>query len=534
MQVAIYREGLGCIPPEHDTSKPTVPIPTFIIIRNLDHLKVTFIKCTKAAADIANKFLESKHAAILLAHRTEGEMKIICKLHTDQENLRKLSENWEKNVIAAVNEILSGFDTQSITCLPKCWKDICSRIARYKQENAAELSLAMISEQSDIHQLHIVSTGSKLQGLVCDVQKICQDVQESQDQVTESMDVSLAKLEVLRKMDFVGNFKKQLPKISTKLDTKNKKLMLKGNPKDMLTAVKQVYDILKDLVEKTIPVSSMMLKVISSAEGWQYFTDCLKASNLSSVIECAANPSSIIITALKDQCDQTEDVLQKTIVESQLPIDPDSIPGLKSPEWSAFLQENIATFPGKIEIALSKDFSTLAIVSTDDLCDYIRETLDNYMRDHTIKKQFIPAAAGCIRLLRTYSYDEIKQIIQDFSKYGVKITDGIKDGEPGFDIEGVSDGFNHSIARLKELIMTVEYDSSVVNQPGLPKFLLSKEGRMLMSGAETSHRVAFEILDLAEQERPPDGNSSKVMKPRFEELDSVVTEHGTAIKVTII
>lgn len=135
--------------------------------------------------------------------------------------------------------------------------------------------------------------------MVGDLQKICQDIQEGSEQMTDSIDVTTAKLEVLQKMKYVEHMKNQLPTADTELDMSSKKVKLRGNSKDILTASKLVYDAINELVEKTVPMSPLTLKIIRSSEGWDYITDNMNANNLLSLIYCAVHSDRIIITGKK-------------------------------------------------------------------------------------------------------------------------------------------------------------------------------------------------------------------------------------------
>ena len=116
LKVRAYRDKFGIIPPNHDTTQPSVQIPTHVNITGIDPFILQYWRNIPLAREHLKKELAKLHSELDPNFNTDKELRILCTITEDDIEARSQVKAWATNVNESVNALVGGIQVKRRLC----------------------------------------------------------------------------------------------------------------------------------------------------------------------------------------------------------------------------------------------------------------------------------------------------------------------------------------------------------------------------------------------------------------------------------
>ena len=193
-----FYDRLGIIPEDHDTTEPSVQIPTDLLIPGVDPYVVHYLRETpKAKVHLDEEVLKQMHAKVDWTYSSETDLRILCTLKKDDEDVSRLKKDWDAKIKQSIHSLLSTIKIEKRRCLREIWTDTCDEVRRVKTVN----QVVKIIENDEEATLYVVGSSKDVHTIYDQVDTICTQSEERWSHIADKIELKGIERSISRKLE---------------------------------------------------------------------------------------------------------------------------------------------------------------------------------------------------------------------------------------------------------------------------------------------------------------------------------------------
>ncbi|XP_077990954.1 uncharacterized protein LOC144445286 [Glandiceps talaboti] len=369
--------------------EPTARIPDST---SLD-VNVNIIKFIMSKEDLAFELKQTTEAAfaqLVWSHEGKGDtVLLIPDIAEHMKSKDQEVKDWTNSVKDAVYSYLRNFKTVEVPVLEGIWLQVISQKSGWEMEN--------VDVQEDEMSPAIIMTGKsedvktvqrRLEILMKDIEN---EMTRAKRRVEDSAKLDELKIKQLLMIKFPRTAEKQSPDLKVKVVAKSHQVKFEGLPNDVMTAKCLMFETLDKTPSTTFkaPTKSLHDFLKSSAVSTQLH-ELFKKRDIQATY--LVGEGEIICSAVdtKDLKVATE-VIQRSVREERIPIQPQCAPVLQMKEWNDLTTQQEETHLVHIGQVHQHSYPSVTVTGFDEsvstvvgeLQDFIKSsvTMENEMQD---------------------------------------------------------------------------------------------------------------------------------------------------------
>lgn len=195
------------------------------------------------------------------------------------------------------------------------------------------------------------------------------------------------------------------------------------------------------------------------------------------------------------QIDVAAAVIKSSFLRKFIDLDEADAAVIKTSLWK---EQKAAFLTNYTTLDIAESDTQLTLILTSDIVVAVLEHVQNFLREHAIRQEFVPVASmGVLTLVDRYLRDELRKICDAFSSCCVSIESNVGVVETsalGFVVSGTVHGLKNAVDQLKKLTKKVVEEDKRIERPGIPQFLRESKGRKKIDQWNQQHRVFIEEI----------------------------------------
>ena len=519
-----YYERLGIIPADHDTSEPSIPIPTDLLIHGIDQHIIRYLReVPKAKTHLDEEVLEQLHAKVDWNHNSKTELYILCTLRKDDRDFGCLQKDWDTKIKQSIQFLLNKIKIEKRRCLREIWADTCAEIRGAKTGN----QLTAIFENSEEATFYVVGSTEDVASTFDQVESICTQLEQKRSHITDKVEVKGMEKSLFEKVGMMAELKKDYPKLSIHLS--KDEMELEGPPQEVLKAQKGLNYFFKKMEKRNLVLTHGQKNILASLKQNKdgYIDDSLE--KLTAILY--EEGDILTLFGLEEDIETYEETINQRIQETTIKITDEEQTALKDNVWIQFSSRLLEQCKGTLYLKYLEPKSAVSLVALDKDFEMVLEEIRNHIHNNAIKQDFLDLGRANNKIIGRWMKEELHRIEKDFASYSVRI-DPIDDS--GFHIAGVEDGLKQVTFRIEKLKDRIISDEHTITKPGMPNFFYQQEtGKFFLMAQEDEHHVVIQLADLSTTMDIIENEKSVRIQYSAAELEQATHPSGTLVKVFV-
>ena len=528
LKVSAYRDKFGIIPMNHDTSQPSVQIPTHVNITGIDPFILQYWRNISLAGERLKKELAKLHSQLDPNFNIDKEVRILCTITEDDIETRSHAKGWATDVKESVNALVGGIQVKRRLCVKKIWDLVLGKARKIKQENKA----IFLIEKDDESAIYIVGPTAEVNTVYNQFDGICFELEQSMELIKSKIELKGTDLMVFRRSVIMERLTKDRPKMKILIGVD--KIELEGPARDILDTQNEIHSFIQRIENRKIQLSVGKLRVLKALLQQQNSYLELSMKNLAAVIQI--EDTSAVVSGESDDVKKCEEILKNDIKEKAHKISKEEQVAVNGMIWTSFKNSVNVQCKGVLYLESQKSISEINIASHKTDFDMISERFQQHLRKNTIKTVSLQFDKLQVKYIQRHMEKDLRQIEQSLSSYSIKI-------EPSdnydFKISGTEDGLNPAKKRVEGLKDKIRTEKYAINSPGMLNYLKNEEmGQLFIKHQEDTHQVLIhhgdsvqvkqEKMDILEE--PVIMKSPKIQEDTFPK--PFFPQHVSAVRST--
>ena len=507
LKVSAYRDKFGIIPPNHDTSQPSVQIPTHVNITGIDPFILQYWKNIPLAREHLKKELAKLHSQLDPNFNIDKELRILCTITEDNIEARSHVKVWATDVKETVNALVSCIQVKRRLCVKKIWDLVLEKAKKVKQENK-DVFLVKKDEESAIY---VVGPTAKADTAYNQFDQICFELEQSMEQIKTKIELKGTDRLVFLKSAMMEKLKRDRPKMKMLLGQKD--IEVEGPPRDILDTQNEIYSFMKLIEHRSLQLSAGKLKVLNAHLQKQnsYLEQSMK--NLAAVIQVKS--TTAVISGATDDIRKCEEILKNDIKETVQKISDEEKVALSDKIWTPFYDSLNKQSGGMMYLEVKTHRVEINIAAHKTDFNMILETVRQHLRKNTIKTAVAKVGKFPFKYIQRHMEKDLREIEQSFSSYSIKIEPS---DDYSFKISGTEDGLTPAKKRVEGLKDPIRTKTYVVNSSGMLNYFMNDVmGQLFIKHTEDSNQVLIHHDGFRWVEEPQSGlpEEKQVKGPPF-------------------
>ena len=471
LNVRIYRQELGLIPENYDTSQPSVHIPSGVVLTDIDPHKMFFLN---AIPNVLGKL----HAKIDWESSSDTELHVLCTL-SDYE--KEAAKDWVNNVKESIQFLFSTIKVRKRQCLPKSWPKVRQKISKIRQQNR---TVAIVERDCEF-VVYVVGRAETMKKVYNQVDKMFNEIEQSLEYMKDSIDLKTFEKTLFQKIGMASKLQMIYPKVA--LNLKDESLEVEGPPNDLLGIQREMNSFLTNIMTWRLNLSRGKIKVLTMLQQRPNHPFHSNLKNLQTVI--VSERDGVIVAGTKnDLVTCSKDVLSN-IKETTFEVSQQESTAFGEYTWQKFSSSLILKYNGILHVQLSPDKSQVNLVAFDSDFNGALEEVKSYITKATVKEETVDIDESHTRMLLQWMDEDLKKIEKDFERYRVNIDSS---SNTGLIIRGTEEGLAAVKIRIQRLVSKIIVGSHTVTTPGMPQyFTQEKMGKYFITSQENKHYVVI-------------------------------------------
>ena len=492
LHVKPYYEGLGLTPPHHDTTIPGGWIPKNTAVTGFCPHVLNFLQTSAVSRELVDTAMAQVSAVVEWGTYSNGSssIELTCTISHKITNAQTLARTWNKTVSKTFLDVVAKhFASEQIETLQEAWQPFLERIGYVDELDPSKIS---VDVSKDTCTVSITGVRKEVEHLSAQLEEDHSKVQEQMTRaakiVTETKSgLKLHQLRMLNATEFRSQQEKKFTDLDVVIHMKSLEVRFSGIPGDITLAKLEMYEILNNMTEMFIEMSTSLISMLHGKNMMKHLMDQFKSRGICAVYNDAGR-NKLGVYALSDEhLNAAIDVITATTCQTSVEVDVDK---MSAPEkWTELIDVQQSQHGGLLTIAVSGN--TVVLAGEKSQVEVALEEIQTFMKENIINEQFVPMEHGVARYIHKYMKEWIGEIIQTFQHSAVKITPRL-DGPYGYVIAGNTYGLQAVIQKLQNLLDDVKAQQFPVDKPGMPKFLTSEAGQHSLGRLEHQHQVVIE------------------------------------------
>ena len=480
-----YYDRLGIIPEGHDTTEPSVQIPTDLLIPGVDPHVIRYLRETpKAKAHLDEEVLKQMYAKVDWTYSSETDLRILCTLKKDDKDVSRLKKDWDTKIKQSIQFLLTTIKIEKRGCLREIWTETCEEVRRVKTVN----QLVIIIENGAEATLYVVGSSKDVNTIYGQVDKICTQLEQKRSHITDKIELKGIERSIFEKVGMMAELKKDHPMLTIHLN--KDEMELEGPPHEVLKAQKALNSFFKKMEKRNLKLTKGQKIILAALRQNKdsYIDDSLK--KLTAVLHEEGDIMTLF--GLEDDIETYEETINQRIQETDINITDEEQTAMIQNIWIQFSGRLLEQCNGILYLKYSEHKSTINLVALDQDFNLALEEVQNHIRNHAIRQESLDLGETANKLIGRSMKDELQCIEKDFRAYSIRINPLFDDS--GFHIAGVKDGLKQAKIRIEKLKERIISDKHTITTPGMLSYFSQQEaGRSFMKTQEDTHQVVIQI-----------------------------------------
>ena len=283
---------------------------------------------------------------------------------------------------------------------------------------------------------------------------------------------------LLKKIKLADKLAGESKKLEIKIDKEKEEVHFAGPQEQVIEAISEFSNQMKGIDVKELSLSPRVLKVLCSEEGIQKVNHELESNEVEAI--CFIDKDAKIVGTSAAHVDAAEKLVNELMLEKQVKVDAKSDHLLKSTDWIKICDEINAKSTVCVHGNVWND--TRVVGFKDEVSDVL-EKLSAFLEDNYIKQEDYVCISDLMRkYIGEFRENNLRSIEDQLKEFYVSIKNGERPEH--FEISGKREGLKRARKKLDHLTNDIALHAFDIEQPGLLKYLDTKEGRCLVKSVE--------------------------------------------------
>ena len=514
LNVRVYRQELGLLPVNYDTSQPCVHIPSGVVLTDIDPHKVFFLNT------IPN-VLGKLHAEIDWESSSETELHVS---YTLSENAKEIAKDWVNNVKESIQFLLSAVNVRKRQCLPKSWTNVRQEINKIRQQNRT----VVIVENDCEFVVYLVGRSETMREVYNLVDKICNEIEQKLDYIKDTIELKTFEKTLFQKIGMAVKLHTIFPKVA--LNLKDETLEVEGPANDLLGTQREMNSFLRSIMTWRLNLSRGKIKILTMLQQRPNHPFHSNLNNLQIVI-VPERDGVIVAGTQEDMVTCSKDVLSN-IKETTFEVSQHETTAFEGYAWERFSSSLVPRYNGILHVELSPDKSQVNLVAFDRDFNGALEDVKSYIQKAAVRKATIDIDESHTRMFLQWMKEDVKKIEKDLERYRISIDFRTN---AGLNIRGTEDGIAAVKIRIQRLVGKIIVGNHTVTTPGMPQYFTQQTmGKDFITSQENKHHVVIHLKEsMSANQLTVKTVAIKKLKPAAEIVKQVTHSCGVVIKVMV-
>lgn len=453
----------------YDVSKHTVPLPSALFIENVDVQIEDFLKQSNPVVEQLNLELKKKHAKVVCDEKTQVE----CLLDQKVPNVRELVKSWEtearESFFETVNEMIHKAE---IEVMKEAWSEVQCSATKITEIHSSDHLLAVYEENTS----KILFVGKKMivHNVHTEISKqhreIEKKIQRKKQITSDEKSFPVPNIRLMRRSGIFEELEMISEDFKVEVDYQNGKIIFTGVKDDIMKATVQIFEHISDFENWIISVSEKLskhqLELLAGEPVKSLVEEKFQENGLTVEIEFHDDAVKVY-TINSNERSPAESIILNMTKESEIPLDETSRNVLLTREWRMEIEALCSEHENKVKV-FPEGQAKILITTTRDLHDYVKQRLENFIRENSIfEDSVVIEDAGIMKFISKYCGTQVKEIEEKYRDYFVKLALE----EKRIIMSGNKEGLSMAKPEIQAMIKKIRYEEKTYSQPGMSKIL---------------------------------------------------------------
>ena len=398
------------------------------------------------------------------------------------------SDSWQSECIDQVQNYLSKFAKCDVQVNKDFWEAVVAKVPSIRTCLGVDPPLVKTIPESNVAR--IISLKADVKSNEEKVRSKLEEIYREEIRKTyltkKIADVPEERLILLKKIKFAEKLQEKNKELEIKINTEGEEIYFEGPQPQFTEATMEFEKLMKNMVEKKVTLSVSILDILNSDKGLQTVKCELERNNVEAVL--VIEKDATIVGSSAAHADNAAKVVNKLMVEEKVQVDEKSKHLLKSSEWLKLCGEMHQT---AVRVRRDNWNDTYVAGFRDDVTEVIKK-LNAFLKNNRIEEErFVCGSDILRRYLLELRQEDLRTIENQLKDFVVSIKKGEDDDD--FVISGNAEGLKRVGKKIKALMISTDFKTFEVKQPGLRKFLDGGKGDWLVKSVEKEQDCAIKV-----------------------------------------
>ena len=398
------------------------------------------------------------------------------------------SDSWQSECIDQVQNYLSKFAKCDVQVNKDFWEAVVAEVPSIRTCLGVDPPLVKTIPESNVAR--IISLKADVKSNEEKVRSKLEEIYREETRKTylkkKIANVPEERLILLKKIKFAEKLQEKNKELEIKINTEGEEIYFKGPQPQFTEAIMEFEKLIKNMVEKKVTLSVSILEILKSDKGLQTVKCELERNNVEAVL--VIEKGATIVGSSAAHADNAAKVVNKLMVEEKVQVDEKSKHLLKSSEWLKLCGEMHQT---AVRVRRDNWNDTYVAGFRDDVTEVIKK-LNTFLTNNRIEEErFVCRSDIMRRYLLELRQEDLRTIENQLKDFVVSIKKG-KDNDD-FVISGNIEGLKRVGKKIKALMISTDFKTFEVKQPGLRKFFDGGKGDRLVKSVEKEQDCAIKV-----------------------------------------
>ena len=397
------------------------------------------------------------------------------------------SDSWQSECIDQVQNYLSKFAKCDVQVNKDFWEAVVAKVPSIRTCLGVDPPLVKTVPDSNVARIVSLRTALK-----SNEEKVKSKLEEIYEETRKTYlekkipNVPEERLILLKKIKFAEKLQEKNKELEIKINTEGEEIYFEGPQPQFTEATMEFEKLIKNMVEKKVTLSVSILEILNSDKGLQAVKCELERNNVEAVL--VIEKDATIVGSSAAHADNAAKVVNKLMVEEKVQVDEKSKHLLKSSEWLKLCGEMHQT---AVRVRRDNGNDTYVAGFRNDVTEVIKK-LNTFLKNNRIEEErFVCGSDILRRYLLELRQEDLRTIENQLKDFVVSIKKGKDDDD--FVISGNAEGLKRVGKKIKALMISTDFKTFEVKQPGLRKFLDGGKGDWLVKSVEKEQDCAIKV-----------------------------------------
>ena len=398
------------------------------------------------------------------------------------------SDSWQSECIDQVQNYLGKFAKCDVQVNKDFWEAVVAKVPSIRTCLGVDPPLIKTIPDSNIAR--IISLEADVKSNEEKVKSKLEEIYREETRKTylkkKIPNVPEERLILLKKIKFAEKLQEKNKELEIKINTEGEEIYFEGPQPQFTEATMEFEKLLQNMVEKKVTLSVSILEILNSDKGLQTVKCELERNNVEAVL--VIEKDATIVGSSAAHADNAAKVVNKLMVEEKVQVDEKSKHLLKSSEWLRLCGEMNQT---AVRVRRDNWNDTYVAGFRDDVTEVIKK-LNTFLENNCIREErFVCTSDIMRRYLLEPRQEDLRTIENQLKDFVVSIKKGKDDDD--FVISGNTEGLKRVGKKIKALMISTDFKTFEVKQPGLRKFFDGGKGDRLVKSVEKEQDCAIKV-----------------------------------------